>query len=144
LIEIKKYICIGCPVGCPLQLEHENNRIMEVSGYECNRGAKYARQEFTDPRRSISTTVMISGALRPRLPVKVSGAIHKDQILEAARKIHELQIEAPVEMGQVLIKDFSGEKGIDVIACRSMKRVADETAACGTKKPGRRKAGKPV
>lgn len=143
MIEIKKYICIGCPVGCPLQLEHERNRIKEVSGYECNRGAKYAKQEFTDPRRSISTTIPISGALRQRLPVKVSGAIHKDRILEAARKIHELQVAAPVEMGRVLIKDFLGEKGIDVVASRSMKRVPDAMAACRTIKHRRSKAGKP-
>ena len=143
LIEIKKYICIGCPVGCPLQLEHEKNQIKEVSGYECNRGAKYARQEFTDPRRSISTTVMISDALRPRLPVKVSGAVHKDRILEAARKIHDLKVAAPVEIGQVLIKDFLGEKGIDVVACRSMKRAAGAMTARQAKKPGRSKAGKP-
>ena len=143
LIEIKQYICIGCPVGCPLQLEHEKNQIKEVSGYECNRGAKYARQEFTDPRRSMSTTVSISGALRQRLPVKVSGAIHKDRILEAARKIHELQVVAPVEMGQLLIKNLLGEKGIDVVACRSMKRVADTRTACRIKKPGRSISGKP-
>lgn len=137
MIEIKQYICIGCPVGCPLQLEHENNQIKEVSGYECNRGAKYARQEFSDPRRSISTTVAISGALRPRLPVKVSDPVHKDRIIEAARKIHELKVEAPVEMGQVLIKDFLGEKGIDVVASRSMKRVADTLAASRTKSKGK-------
>ncbi|MFO7666939.1 MAG: DUF1667 domain-containing protein, partial [Desulfobacterales bacterium] len=134
MIEIKKYICIGCPVGCPLQLEHEKDQIKEVTGNECNRGAKYARQEFTDPRRSISTTISISGALRQRLPVKVSGAIHKDQILEAARKIHELKVVAPVEIGQVIIEDFLGEKGIDVVACRSMKRVADVMSGCRTKK----------
>jgi CxxC motif-containing protein len=136
LIEIKQYICIGCPVGCPLQLEHENNQIKEVSGYECNRGAKYAKQEFTDPRRSISTTVAISGALRPRLPVKVSEPIHKDRIIEAARKIHELKVEAPVEMGQVLIRNFLG-------ASRSMKKVDDTATACRVKKPGRSKSGRP-
>ncbi|MFH1975069.1 MAG: DUF1667 domain-containing protein [Pseudomonadota bacterium] len=139
----KIYICIGCPVGCPLQLEHEENQIKEVSGNECNRGAKYAKQEFTDPRRNLSTTVLISGALRQRLPVKVSGAINKDRILEAAHKIHELQIVAPVEMGKVLIKDFLGEKGIDVVACRSMKRLSDAVPVPPTKKLRRSKAGKP-
>ncbi|MBU0544558.1 MAG: DUF1667 domain-containing protein [Proteobacteria bacterium] len=139
----KKYVCIGCPIGCPLQLEHEENQIKEVSGNECNRGAKYARQEFTDPRRNMSTTVLISGALRQRLPVKVSGAINKNRILEAARKIHELQVVAPIEMGQVLIKDFLGEKDIDVVACRSMKRLSDSMTVFRTKKPVRSKAGKP-
>ncbi|MFO7667156.1 MAG: DUF1667 domain-containing protein, partial [Desulfobacterales bacterium] len=71
-----------------------------------------------------------------------SGAIHKDQILEAARKIHELKVVAPVEIGQVIIEDFLGEKGIDVVACRSMKRVADVMSGCRTKKPEKSKAGK--
>jgi CxxC motif-containing protein len=137
LIEKKQYICIGCPIGCPLQLEHEKDQIKEVSGYECNRGAKYARQEFTDPRRSISTTIPISGALRQRLPVKVSAAVHKDRILEAARIIHELKAAAPVEMGQVLIRDFLGEKGVNVVACRSMKRVDGTKTFCPAKKPRR-------
>jgi len=123
--ETKQYICIGCPIGCPLQLEHENGIIKEVSGHECDRGAKYARQEFIDPRRSLSTTVAISGAMWPRLPVRVLGSMHKDGVLEAVRKIHELRIEAPVKTGQVLIRDFMGEKGLEVIACRSMKRTAE-------------------
>jgi len=125
MTETRQFTCIGCPIGCPLQLEHEGRLIKEVFGYECDRGAKYARQEFTDPRRGMSTTVAISGATWPRLPVKVSGAIHKDQVLEAVHKIHELRIKAPVTMGQVLIKDLMGEKGFHVIACRSMKRKID-------------------
>ena len=125
MIETKQYTCIGCPIGCPLQLEHENGMIKEVSGHECDRGAKYARQEFVDPRRSLSTTVAISGARWPRLPVRVFGSIHKDGVLEAVRKIHALRVAAPVKMGQVLIRDFTGEKGLEVIACRSMKRTAE-------------------
>ena len=127
MIETKPYTCIGCPIGCPLQLEHEGSMIKEVSGYECDRGAKYARQEFTDPRRSLSTTIAISGAMWPRLPVRVFGSIHKDQVLEAVRKIHALKVQAPVKMGQVLIRDFMGEKGIDVVACRTMKRAGESS-----------------
>ena len=123
--ETRQFTCIGCPIGCPLQLEHEGSLIKEVFGYECDRGAKYARQEFADPRRDMSTTVAISGARWPRLPVRVSGTIHKDQVLEAVRKIHELRVEAPVKIGQVLIKDFMGEKGFHVIACRSIKPETD-------------------
>jgi CxxC motif-containing protein len=96
---------------------------MEISGYECNRGAKYAKQEFTDPRRELSTTVEITGARWKRLPVKVTGPVEKGRVLEAARQIHQIKIKAPVKLGQVLLKDFFGEKGIDVIACRSMANI---------------------
>jgi CxxC motif-containing protein len=121
MAKAKEYTCIGCPIGCPLQLVHRGSKITEISGNECDRGAKYAKQEFTDPRRELSTTVEIVGARWKRLPVKVTGPVEKGRILEAARKIHELQVTAPAKLGQVLIQDFLGEKGIDVVACRTMR-----------------------
>lgn len=124
MVESEQFICIGCPIGCPLQLQHEGGEITEISGHECNRGAKYARQEFTDPRRSLSTTVVISGAKWSRLPVRVSEPVEKDRVIEAVRKIHELHVAAPVKLGQVLIRDFLGEKDVNVVACRSMQRIS--------------------
>jgi len=132
MAETKKFTCIGCPMGCPLQLVHEGNKIHEVSGYECNRGAKYAQQEFTEPRRAMSTTVAISGARWERLPVKVAGTVHKKKVLDAARKIHALRVEAPVKAGQVLLADLMGEKGVNVIACRTMARVASAQEKAST------------
>jgi len=123
MAKAKEFTCIGCPIGCPLQLVHKGSKITEISGNECDRGAKYAKQEFTDPRRELSTTVEIVGAYLKRLPVKVTGPVKKGRILEAARKIHTLQVEAPVKLGQVLIQDFLGNKGIDVVACRTMDPI---------------------
>ena len=123
MVKAKEYTCIGCPIGCPLQLVHKGSKITEISGYECDRGAKYAKQEFTDPRRELSTTVEIVRGRLKRLPVKVTEPIEKGRILEAARKIHNFQVKAPVKLGQVLIKDILGQKGIDVVACRSMERI---------------------
>ncbi len=123
MVKAKEYTCIGCPIGCPLQLVHRGSKITEISGNECDRGAKYAKQEFTDPRRELSTTVEIIGAHWKRLPVKVTGPVKKGRILEAARQIHTLQVKAPVKLGQVLIEDFLGAKGIDVVACRTMDPI---------------------
>src|SRR3990172_1682704 len=102
-LEHERFTCLGCPIGCALELVHEGNEIREVSGSRCNRGAKYARQEFTDPQRALSTTVAIGGARYARLPVKVARAIPKDRVLAAARAIHGLRVEAPVRLGQVLL-----------------------------------------
>ncbi|MFH1726189.1 MAG: DUF1667 domain-containing protein [Elusimicrobiota bacterium] len=122
MAEAKTFTCIGCPIGCPLRLEHEGGEIIEVSGHECNRGAKYARQEFTEPRRALSTTVAVAGARWERLPVKVAGTVRKERVIEAAREIHALRVEAPVRLGQALIKDLLGEQGLDVVATRTMER----------------------
>jgi len=108
-------------MGCPLRLEHEGTTIVEVSGNECKRGAKYAQQEFTEPRRGLSTTVAIANGQWERLPVKTIIPVHKDRVLEAAREIHRLtHLQAPVRIGQVLIKDLLGEPGLDVVATRSI------------------------
>ena len=123
MAKAKQFTCIGCPIGCPLQLVHEGSKITEISGNECDRGAKYAKQEFIDPRRELSTTMEITGARWRRIPVKVTGPVEKGRVLEAARRIHAVHATAPVKIGQVLIKDFLGEKGIDVVACRTMEAI---------------------
>jgi CxxC motif-containing protein len=117
--DTKKFTCIGCPIGCPLQLTHEGAEIIEIEGYECNRGAKYARQEFTDPRRSLTTTVRLKGARWNRLPVKITQPIPKERILEAAALIHTLTVNAPVKTGDVVLRNILGLDGIDVVATRS-------------------------
>ncbi len=121
--ETQDYVCIACPIGCPLQLAHEGDTIQEISGNDCKRGAKYARQEFTDPRRSFSTTIPIEGSVYPRLPVKLSAPIRKEDVLEAARAIHELTTSAPVSRGDIVLAALLGEEGVDVVACRTMERV---------------------
>ena len=115
-----KLVCVGCPIGCPLELEHKGDQIIEVAGNDCKRGAKYAKQEFTDPRRSLSTTVAISGAVWGRLPVRTTGQVPKHRVMEAARVIHGIRCRAPVEVGEVLLEGLLGEAGLDVIATRSM------------------------
>lgn len=119
----KEYVCIACPIGCPLRLVHEGDEIREVEGQKCNRGAKYAKQEFTDPRRTFSTTIPIEGALHNRLPVKLTGPVPKEKIMAAAHEIHKLRAKAPVKLGEVLLSSLLGEDGVDVVACRTMKRV---------------------
>lgn len=125
--DTEHYICLGCPMGCPLELEHEGDHITVVSGQRCGRGGRYARQEFAAPQRNLSTTVAISGARWARLPVKVVQPLPKERVAEAARAIHALRVEAPVTLGQVLLEQVLGLPGAAVVATRSMERVPDDS-----------------
>jgi len=118
--ESREFVCIGCPIGCPLVLTHTGREIVEIEGASCNRGAKYARQEFTDPRRALSTTVAITGARWSRLPVKVTRQVPKERVREAAQQIHRLRVAAPVRRGQDLMSGLLGDTDLEVVACRSM------------------------
>jgi CxxC motif-containing protein len=55
--------------------------------------------------------------------VKVSRPVPKEKVLEVARLIHQLRVEAPVSVGQVLLRDLLGEPGVEVVATRSMPRL---------------------
>ena len=114
------YLCIGCPLGCRLELdEDERGDIVEIRGSSCRRGDRYAEQEHLDPRRQLTTTVAVRGALWPRLPVKTSGEIPKDRVLAACRALAPVVVDAPIRMGDVIVADLLGT-GCDVVATRDM------------------------
>ncbi|MEA3363091.1 MAG: DUF1667 domain-containing protein [Thermodesulfobacteriota bacterium] len=121
MLEKKHLTCIGCPMGCPLELVIVDGKIREITGNECKRGEDYARQEYIDPRRMISTTVSCNAGLWLRLPVKTAEAVPKDKVMAVVETLHTIEIEAPVQMGQVILNDVA-ETGIAAIATRSMPR----------------------
>jgi len=119
---VSHYLCIGCPLGCRVEVEDRSGEIVEIRGQSCKKGDVFARQEHTDPRRVVTTTVAVRDGLWPRLPVKTQGDVPKAKIVEVCRLLHRLELEAPVTMGQVIIADVLGT-GVDVVASRDLPRV---------------------
>ena len=119
--------CICCPHGCALRVVKEGDKVVSVSGNTCSRGAAFGEQEVVDPRRVFSTTVPIEGAICGKIPVKLTQQFPKDRLIEAAYEIQKLRLKAPVTLGQVLIKDLLGEKGCDVVACRTLEPAEKES-----------------
>ena len=120
--ETSHYLCIGCPLGCRVEVEDRGGEIVEIRGQSCKKGDVFARQEHTDPRRVVTTTVAIRDGLWPRLPVKTQGDVPKAKIVEVCELLHRLELEAPVTMGQVIVADVLGT-GVDVVASRDLPRV---------------------
>lgn len=116
------YLCIGCPLGCRLEVEAEAEDIVEVRGFACRRGHEFAIQEHTDPRRVVTTTVRITGGVWARLPVKTAGAIPKAKVIELCSVLHTLKLSAPIKLGEVILADALGA-GVDVIATRDLPRA---------------------
>ena len=122
MVEKKHLTCIGCPMGCPLELTIVDGEIRKVTGNDCKRGEDYARQEYTNPQRMVSTTIACVAGLWPRLPVKTAAAVPKDRVMAVVQTLHPIEIEAPVRMGQVIL-DNVAQTGIAVIATRSLPRI---------------------
>ena len=58
-METRNLTCIGCPLGCALTVEMENNEVVSVTGNTCKRGDVYARKEVTHPTRIVTSTVRL-------------------------------------------------------------------------------------
>lgn len=119
--EITHYLCIGCPLGCRLEVEAEDGAVLEVRGFGCKRGREYAEREHTDPRRLLTATVRVHHGRWARLPVKTNAPIPKAQIRALARALQTVEVTAPVKLGQVIVANALG-LGADVVASRDMPR----------------------
>lgn len=118
--EHRNLTCIGCPLGCRLEVEHHGDKVWKTTGYLCKKGNAYGVQEATDPRRMVTTTVAIEGAaLWSRMPVRTAGEVPKERVTEVCRALHRLVLRSPVKMGEVVLADVLGT-GVDVIATRSL------------------------
>ena len=120
----KVITCVTCPVGCELTINYENKKLISVSGNDCKRGEKYASDEIQNPRRTLTSTVVLNGAKIKFLPVKTDKPISKDKIFDAMREINKIKINAPfkIKMGDVIYTDFT-EDGINLVAGRDVEKI---------------------
>ena len=91
-----------------------------TAGALCRRGDAYVRQELTNPCRTISSSVLVTGGESDLVSVRLTSPIPLAKIPEAMEMIRCLRIKAPVAAGDVLLPNLL-ETGSNVIATRSVK-----------------------
>lgn len=116
----RKLICIGCPLGCELTAQVEGGEVREVTGNTCPNGERYARKELTNPTRILTTTVRVRGGTLPVVSVKTAGDIPKEALLRCVETLRDLEVPAPVTLGQVIVPDILGT-GVDLVATKSVE-----------------------
>ena len=112
----REIICTNCPMGCHVTVELNGEEIVKITGNTCARGERYARNEITDPKRTITTTVALSdGGV---LPVKSDAPLSKKHIAQYLEEIHGIRAERPVLIGDVLLEDIDGQ-GVNIVATQN-------------------------
>ena len=114
----KEITCISCPMGCPLQVNLESDKVTGVEGAFCKKGVAYAELECTNPTRMVTSTVTLLGSPLRRLPIKTESPIPKGKISEAVRSLKDVEVTAPVKIGDVVVENICGT-GIKMIATRN-------------------------
>ena len=116
MIMNRELTCIGCPIGCGMSIEIEDDKIQNVKGNTCKRGLEYALSECTNPTRIVTSTVMSDDGRM--ISVKTNKPIPKEKIFECMKKINNSIAKPPVEIGDTIIKNVFGS---DIIATVSVK-----------------------
>lgn len=119
-METKNLICINCPMGCALTVEMEGQEVVSVSGNTCKRGDTYARKEVTNPTRIVTSTVRVAGGEADMVSVKTKEDIPKGKIAECIKALKDVQVQAPVHIGDVIVTDIAGT-GVDIVATKNIK-----------------------
>ena len=111
----KELTCIVCPMGCTITVDlDENDKVLNITGNTCPRGAQYAEAEFTNPQRTITTTLRCEDG--SMVSVKTDTTIPKDKMFEAMDMINGTVVKLPVKVGDVLIE---GVFGSNVVATQN-------------------------
>jgi CxxC motif-containing protein len=121
-MENREIICIGCPMGCPLEVEMENGQVTKVSGNSCKRGETYAHKECTNPTRILTSSVGVKDGNDAVVPVKTEKDIPKEKIFECMKDLKNVVVEAPIHIGDIIIKNISGT-GVNIIATKEVKKI---------------------
>lgn len=115
-------ICISCPMGCMMSLDVDDEKnIVNIEGNSCPRGLIYAKNEVKHPKRIVTSTIKVNSKITPRVSVKTKDAIPKDKIFKVMDEINKKVVKAPINIGDVLIKNVCNTK-VDVVATSKVER----------------------
>ncbi len=117
---INNLTCIVCPMGCQLKIEMENGKVVSVEGNTCPRGLEYAKNEMTNPMRTITTTVRTTDG--KIVPVKTDGNVPKGKMFECMKIINELHPEpSECKIGNVICKNII-DSGVNVVVTANYRQ----------------------
>ena len=115
---MKEYTCIVCPVSCKITVEEKDGELV-ITGNSCKRGYEHAKNEYTNPKRMLTTTVKVTGGVLPRIPVISTQEVPKDKLEDCLKVLYELELKAPVQYGQIICETILGT-GVEIKASRTL------------------------
>ena len=115
----REFTCIICPNGCEIEAQIQDGVLVSMTGHTCPKGEAYVKQELTDPRRNIATSILVKGGELPLASVRLTNPIPKDQIFAAMEAIKALNLTAPVKAGTIVLEKILGYDS-DVIVTKSV------------------------
>ena len=118
---MREFICINCPLGCHLTVDDSDKNNVKVAGNTCKRGETYGINEVLHPKRMVTSSVYVLNGKNPVVSCKTKDAIPKELIFDSLKVLKETKVEAPVKIGDVLVKNILNT-GVDIVATSNVER----------------------
>jgi CxxC motif-containing protein len=119
--EKKRFTCVICPIGCEIEVDLQDSEVASMQGDKCAKGKEFVLQELEEPMRILTTTIRIKGAKWAMLPVRTDKPIPKRLLFSVINELAKIELQAPVKMSDVIIRDTAGT-GANIVATRNMRR----------------------
>lgn len=110
----RELTCIVCPRGCNLVVKfNTDGSISEITGNACKRGATYAENECTHPKRTVTSTVRCADGRI--VAVKTADVVPKECVFDVMREINSARPDGKISIGDVIIENVA-DTGVAVVA----------------------------
>lgn len=109
-------------MGCALQVDIKDGQVTGVAGNTCKRGEDYARKECTNPTRIVTSSVDVIGGDADVVPVKTEHDVPIDKIFHIVKALKEVKMHAPIEIGDIIIKNIL-DTGVDIVATKKVNKM---------------------
>lgn len=115
----KELTCIACPSGCQLTYEITDDNEYLITGNDCTKGPIYLRQEVTEPKRMVASTVKIKSEITEVIPVYTDVALKKEYVHLLIEKLNEVEIKAPIKYQDIIIENIF-QTGVNICASKTV------------------------
>ena len=103
----KEIMCVLCPNSCHLKIEYDEftKEITGLTGHTCKRAHDFALQEITNPMRTLTFSVLVSGGDLPLVSTRSEEQIPLTDISKYAAILKGRRMSAPVMSGDIVYQD---------------------------------------
>ena len=118
-----EFTCIQCPTSCVVTAEWNETELLSIDYSQCKLAWDYIRAEIFDPRRTLTSTVLVEGGDLPLVSVKTDSPVPKGLLMDMMECLARVVVKAPIDVGDVIVPDALGT-GANIVATKKIEKTA--------------------
>jgi CxxC motif-containing protein len=114
-----QFTCVVCPTSCVVHAEWNETEVQSTDHAQCKLACEYVRGEIFDPRRTVTSTVVVENGELPLVSVKTDPPVPKATMFDVMKHLAHVVVKAPVNVGDIIVTDVLGT-GSNIVATKKI------------------------